>query len=245
MDTDSLMTDVVMPTGGQLGELKDEIPRYGGFIHGRFYGPKLYRLAVEPEYLELEQAVRRRMLEKDAKFMADLEKEGREAIAAFESGLESYKKADGTKGRKAFERIKAKGIGKKNRTRDALETLYDGALKRLAYCADPSNRHPDGRLKKMPEELVEAGTIYENRLEKLGTLARMVKRDKKGRIIKKKGANGQLHSVSAAFERGPLVRSVPKRLHLEGAKRIHLGDGRTKPYHIDMLEGGAKREDWS
>lgn len=237
MDTDSLMTDVILPTGSELGALKDEIPRYGGFIEGRFYGPKLYRLAVEPEYLELELAVRRRMLEKDGKFLADLQKEGDEAVEKFErEGLEKGKR---------FERIKAKGIGKKNRTKENLETLYSGALERLKWVADPQNRHPDGRLKPMPKEVVEAGTIHEARLEKLGTLARMVKRDKKGRIIKKPGADGSLHPVSAAFERGPLVRSVPKRLHLEGAKRIHLGDGRTKPYHIDMVKGAARPEDWS
>lgn len=246
MDTDSLMTDVVMPTGVELGDLKDEIPRYGGFIEGRFYGPKLYRLGVEPEYLELERAVRRRMLERDTKFLADLQKDGLEAMEKFEAeGLETFKDKDGNVEHKPFERIKAKGIGKKNRTKEALETLYDGALKRLAWCADPDNRHPDGRLKTMPKEIVEAGTIHEDRLEKVGTLARLVKRDKKGRVIKKKGADGTTHPVSAAFERGPLIRSVPKRLHLEGAKRIHLGDGRTKPYHIDMVKGATRREDWS
>ena len=51
--------------------------------------------------------------------------------------------------------------------------------------------------------------------------------------------------MSAAFERGPLIRTVPKRLHLEGAKRIHQGDGTTRPYHIDMVKGVVKREDWS
>jgi hypothetical protein len=247
MDTDSLMTDVMLPTGARLGELKDEIPRYGGFLEGRFYGPKLYRLSVEPEYLALELAVRRRLLEKDPKFLGDL-KDELDSRAFDERGAEPVKSkgAEDVRGKgKPFERIKAKGITRENRTRENLETLYQGALDRLAWVANPDNRHADGRLKPKPKELEQAGTIYERRLEKIGTLARLVKRDKKGRIIKKKTEDGRLHPVSAAFERGPLIRTIPKRLHLEGAKRIHQGDGTTKPYHIDMVKGVVRREDWS
>lgn len=237
MDTDSIMTDVVLPMSTALGALKDEIPRYGGYLSGRFYGPKLYRLGVEPSYLELERAVRLRMLERDGKFLAELRSEGDEAMRAFEE--QGHEKG------KPFKRIKAKGIGRDNRTEENLELLYQGALERLAWVANPDNRHPSGRLKTMPDEVVKAGTIVEKRLEKLGTLARLVKRDKKGRIIKKKDDAGRLHLVSAAFERGPLVRSVPKRLHLEGAKRIYLADGTSRPYHIDMVKGAARRKDWS
>lgn len=227
MDTDSLMTDVIMPTGSELGMLKDELPRYSGYLTGRFFGPKLYRLGVEPSYLELEETIRRRMLERDGKFFADFKDEAEE--------IEKFYAMAGT-----WERIKAKGIGKKKRTRQNLETLYEGALKRLAWVADDNNRHPDGRLKPMPKEVAEAGTIVEDRLEKLGTLARLVKKDKKGRPVKKLGADGKLHPVSAAFERGPLMRAVPKRLHLDGAKRIHLGDGTTRAYSVDMRAARQK-----
>lgn len=223
MDTDSIMTDAVMPTGPELGELKDEIPRYSGYIEGRFYGPKLYRLGVEPSYMDLPKELRRAMLDRDGKYVKELRDKGEAAMEAF------YAEGGGWK------RIKAKGITKEHRTEAALEMLYQGALDRLKWIADPTNRHPDGRLREMPKEVVQAGTLVEMRLEKVGTLARLVKRDKKGRVIKRKNPlTGAEHPVSTAFERGPLLRAVPKRLHLDGAKRIHNGDGTTRPYHIDM-----------
>lgn len=43
-DTDSVITDVVLPTSNELGALKDEYPQHGGKIHGQFLGPKLYML---------------------------------------------------------------------------------------------------------------------------------------------------------------------------------------------------------
>lgn len=43
-DTDSIITDVVMPTTNELGGLKDEYPDYSGHITGSFLGPKLYLL---------------------------------------------------------------------------------------------------------------------------------------------------------------------------------------------------------
>ena len=80
----------------------------------------------------------------------------------------------------------------------------------------------------------EPGTVMEQRLEKLGTLARAVRKNEHGETLLRRLENGQLVRQSAAFERGPQLRNVPKRLHLEGAKRVHLGDGTTRPYHIDM-----------
>jgi len=47
VDTDSIITDVRLPTSTKLGDLKDEIPEHSGRLHGRFYGPKLYVLTAE------------------------------------------------------------------------------------------------------------------------------------------------------------------------------------------------------
>ncbi len=241
MDTDAVQTDVLLPTGSELGQLKDEIPRYSGFISGRFYGPKLYRLGVDKEYLEQPYELRRAMLERDRKYVKSLSDAQQErAVIA--------KVVKPTKGEEVldinddasyidWDIVKAKGMAKKNRTAENLELLYQGAIARLAWIADERNHHPGGGLKQMPEELKKAGTVMEMRLEKLGTLARLVKRDKKGQPILKKGKDGLMHRQSAAFERGPLMRAVPKRLHLEGAKRIHQGDGTTRPYSIDMTRG--------
>ena len=46
-DTDSVITDVEMPTSTDLGELKDEYPEYSGRICGEFLGPKLYLLTAD------------------------------------------------------------------------------------------------------------------------------------------------------------------------------------------------------
>lgn len=46
-DTDSLITDVVMPTSTELGGLKDEMPEQSGQLHGRFLGPKMYMLTAK------------------------------------------------------------------------------------------------------------------------------------------------------------------------------------------------------
>lgn len=47
-DTDSIVTDVVMPTGTALGELKQE---YGDNLEGHFVGPKMYALLEREERL--------------------------------------------------------------------------------------------------------------------------------------------------------------------------------------------------
>lgn len=236
MDTDAIKTDVEMPTGGELGEWKNELPRYSGFLEGRFYGPKLYRLSVEKDYCELPYDLRLTMLKRDKKFFSSLSWEEMQHEERDEAISGKVPVGEGKKRKfEPFEQVKAKGMGKKNRTSDNLEALYQGALARLAWLANPDNRHPDGRPKKMPKEVLEAGTLKEERLEKVGTLARLVKRNEKGqKLLKRDKATGELHSQSRAFERGPLMRTIPKRLHLEGAKRLHLGDGTTKPYHIDM-----------
>lgn len=41
-DTDSIITNVKLPSSTKLGELKDEIPEYGGRLEGEFIGPKMY-----------------------------------------------------------------------------------------------------------------------------------------------------------------------------------------------------------
>jgi len=47
-DTDSILTPTVLPTSSALGDLKDEIPEWSGKIVGRFIGPKVYILSLEP-----------------------------------------------------------------------------------------------------------------------------------------------------------------------------------------------------
>jgi hypothetical protein len=47
-DTDSILTPTVLPTSSALGDLKDEIPEWSGQIVGRFIGPKVYILSLEP-----------------------------------------------------------------------------------------------------------------------------------------------------------------------------------------------------
>src|SRR4029077_12022347 len=246
MDTDAIKTDGVMPTGVELGEWKDEFPRFSGFLEGRFYGPKLYRLSVEPDYLAMGEHLRRSMMDRDKKFLQKLRSDAEEKGVVFEDHLSVALGGKRTLGKppaseQPWDIIKAKGMGKKARTRENLETLYQGALLRLAWIADPKNHYPDGRVKEMPEAVKKAGTVMEQRLEKLGSLARAVRRDAQGNPILKKLENGQWVKQSAAFERGPVLRNIPKRLHLEGAKRVHLGDGTTAPYHIDMTRLESKK----
>ncbi len=45
-DTDSIITDVVIPTSTELGAFKDELPEYGGRLCGEFLAPKLYALTA-------------------------------------------------------------------------------------------------------------------------------------------------------------------------------------------------------
>lgn len=41
-DTDSVITDIELPSSTKLGELKDEYPEQSGKLHGVFVGPKMY-----------------------------------------------------------------------------------------------------------------------------------------------------------------------------------------------------------
>lgn len=216
MDTDSLMTDAWMASSAAVGELKDEVPRYSGFLEGRFYAPKLYRLSVDgAAYAKLPESLRRAMLMRDKKHL--------EKIAGDEEKLcQSLVDA-------SWDRVKAKGISRGLRKKDNLEKIYAGALERIRWLADPDNA-----TKKMPSAVSLAGTIVDQRLEKVGTLARLVQRDRKGEVVFEKRPDGSYRKRSDAFGRGPLMVDVPKRLHLEGAKRIVERDGSTRPYVVDM-----------
>lgn len=66
-DTDSLVTDIVMPTGTKLGELKQE---YGDNLTGYFVGPKMYAL-LEPDG---EEHVRAKGFNKDKQNLAAIRK---------------------------------------------------------------------------------------------------------------------------------------------------------------------------
>ena len=72
MDTDSIVTDAHIETGTKLGELKDEVPRFSGFVHGRFYASKMYHLSVEPSWLSIDIDVRRAMMMRDGGYLASL-----------------------------------------------------------------------------------------------------------------------------------------------------------------------------
>lgn len=126
IDTDSVITDVELPTSSELGALKDEFPDYSGKLVGEFLAPKLYMLS-----------------------------------------------ADG------FEKIKAKGLQKRDR-----ETV---------------------------ERLARGETIYQKRLEKVGSLAR------------------------TGFSRGPRMLTVPRTLRPDAGKRIFQpGENTSEPYYVEM-----------
>jgi hypothetical protein len=112
---------------------------------------------------------------------------------------------------------------------------------RLEWCADPVNRYADGQLKDMPEEVVNAGTVIDERLEQLGTLLNLVERDDAGNAILHEEPDGYSHITSTPFVRSPLRVKVPRRLHLEGAKRRLLPNGQSVPYSVDMT---APRPVW-
>jgi hypothetical protein len=125
LDTDSIITDVELPTSKRLGDLKDEYPEQSGQLKGRFLGPKLYVLEA-PE----------------------------------------------------FEKVTAKGF--------------------------------EERTLKLIEELLAGKTIIQNRLEKVGTLAR--------------------HQ----FSRGPHMIRVPRTLRATQGKRQLTDNGRTIPWKVRM-----------
>ena len=51
-DTDSIITNVKLPSSTKLGELKDEIPEWSGQLTGEFIGPKMYILK-SPEWVRI------------------------------------------------------------------------------------------------------------------------------------------------------------------------------------------------
>lgn len=124
-DTDSIITDVELPSSTKLGELKDEYPQQSGRITGKFLGPKLYVLQCED-----------------------------------------------------WECIAAKGF--------------------------------EERTSSLIERLARGETIVQNRLEKVGTMARR------------------------GFLSGPKMVRVPRGLHFDKGKREMFEDGSTKPWRLEM-----------
>lgn len=227
MDTDSLLVDCDMETSKELGALKDEVPRYSGFLHGRFYASKMYVLDVEPSWLGVDAFVRQAMMRRDSSYLATLGLKG---------NPESVEEAVGHSKSSAWSSTRSKGLSKKNRTAENLAKLYEGAMARLEWCAKPENRYSDGSLRPMPEELEEAGTIVDERLEQFGTLANLIERDADGAPLLHTELDGYEHVTATPFVRGPLIVKVPRRLHLDGAKRKILPSGESVPYSVDMTK---------
>lgn len=226
MDTDSLLTDANLPTSKELGQLKDEVPRFSGFLHGRFYASKMYALSVEESYLGVSREVRSAMMKRDGSYLGSL------GLRIPPQTLDDVL-ADPA-GEAKWTTVRSKGLSKKNRTAANLAKLYDGALKRLEWCADPGNHYADGSLRPMPLDVEDAGTVVDTRLEQFGTLANLLERDEEGEPRLFEEDDGTLHVRSTPFVRGPLMVDVPRRLHLEGAKRKLQPDGRSVPYSVDM-----------
>lgn len=240
MDTDSILTDAHLPTGKALGELKDEVPRFNGFVHGRFFANKMYSLTVEPSYLGVDERVRKAMMMRDGTYLRSVglplearkkpeqwRKKGDKGPVGIDAALASPGEAE-------WWTVRSKGLSRKNRTPENLDSLYRGALARLEWASQPGNRYRDGSLKAMPEELENLGTIVDERLEQFGTLAGLLERDENGDVILTEGADGFSHVTSTPFARGPKLVKVPRRLHLEGAKRELLPSGKTRPHVVDM-----------
>lgn len=239
MDTDSIVTDAHLPTGKALGELKDEVPRFNGFVHGRFFANKMYSLTVEPDWVLIDERVRRAMMMRDGAYLRTLglPVEARKPEQWRQKGDVGPVGLDDALGRPQEARwwtVRSKGLSRKNRTPENLDKLYEGALRRLEWASNPKNRYRDGSLREMPKELAELGTIVDERLEQFGTLAGLLARDENGELILDQGEDGYQHVRSTPFARGPLVVKVPRRLHLEGAKRRILPNGKTAPHVIDM-----------
>lgn len=236
MDTDSIVTDAHLETGKELGGLKDEVPRFSGFVHGKFYASKMYHLSVEPAWLGVDELVRKAMMKRDGGFLASLGLLQPPQTVDEAAKDTPGKKEDDEKPKKPSEwwSVRSKGLTKKRRTPDNLAKLYEGAMARLVWSANPDNRYADGSLMTMPIELEEAGTVVDERLEQFGTLAGLIDRDENGEAILHEEPDGFCHISATPFVRGPLMVKVPRRLHLEGAKRRVLPSGETLPYHVDM-----------
>ena len=238
MDTDSLLTDVHLPTSKALGALKDEVPRFSGFLHGRFYASKMYALSVEPSWLEVDPGVRLAMMKRDGSYLASL---GLRSPAQTPEGVLGDSSAPAKEAE--WWTVRSKGLSRVNRTPANLALLYQGALTRLEWIADPLNHYDDGSLRPMPEQIEQAGTVIDRRLEQFGTLANLLERDAEGEPVLVQEDDGTTHVRATPFVRGPLVVEVPRRLHLDGAKRKILPDGRTLPYSVDMTQD--KPEWWT
>lgn len=240
MDTDSLLTDVAMETSKELGALKDEVPRFSGFLHGRFYASKMYTLRVEPSWLKVDPVVRQVMMKRDGSFLSGLgiPEPPKTKWGAARPTTVDVAAVDPNEA--AWSTVRSKGLSRDNRTPENLEKLYAGALARLEWAADPANQYADGSLRPMPEEIETAGTIIDRRLEQFGTLANLVERTPDGEAVLYEEGDGMMHVRSTPFVRGPLLVDVPRRLHLDGAKRRLLPDGRTVPYSVDMTTDKPK-----
>lgn len=193
-DTDSLVTDVELETSTELGALKDEFPEHSGRIRGWFIGPKLYLLTADPP--KHIQHVRQRLNEY---------KRWRKYVPVFDR----------------LERLVQKN-GYDQKTADAMQSIAkklrgvgdDELSKELEQCVGFEKVKAKGlekRTRKNLEALACGSTIFQRRLEKVGTLAR------------------------AGFMRGPRMRTVPRTMRQGDRKRIKLDDGTTRPYIVDMF----------
>lgn len=225
VDTDSLLTNCMMPVGTELGALKDEYPEASGFIRGKFSAAKMYYLEDEPELQKLPKKVLAAMQARNLKYDKPLGKPQPFSVARAK-GL-GHGKDD-------------KGKRVDNRTAANIERMHQGAMMRIYWQAEQDAAVANGGPEKdMPEHIVRAGTVVDHRLEKLGTLANLLAEDEDGNpLVRDQLYEGAEQYISTPFARGPQVVAVPRRLHIEGTKRaiVNYQTGETRPHRVDMTK---------
>jgi hypothetical protein len=192
-DTDSLVTDVELGTSTELGALKDEFPGYSGRIRGWFIGPKLYLLTADGA----------KNIDNVAQSAVDKARWGK-----YRAVLRPLKMLIDDNGFDSKTEAKLKDIVHKLRAAGR-DDLGD-ELEQCIGFEKVKAKGLEKRTRKNLEALACGSTIFQRRLEKVGSLAR------------------------AGFRRGPRMKRVPRTMYQGDRKRIRLEDGTTIPYTVEM-----------
>jgi hypothetical protein len=194
-DTDSIVTDVELETSTELGALKDEFPEYSGRIRGWFIGPKQYLLTADPPK-QIADLVGKARWGKYRMLLGPL-------IRLVEANGFDEKTAAALRGIVA----KLRGVERGDLADELEQCIGFEKVKAKGL---------EKRTRKNLEALACGSTIFQRRLEKVGSLARV------------------------GFRRGPRMKKVPRTMRQGDRKRIKLDDGTTRPYVVDMFPNRAE-----
>lgn len=226
-DTDSIITDIELPSSTALGELKDEYPEYSGELSACFLGPKMYFLSAG----EVDEAGTQNAVQDFEQVKAKGIELKRELLT--EKAVRTYcleQLFQRTKKRRCPLTFDSIGLGEDSKRRldskkKPLETVYQYTRRIIAALRESKHEEEALSLEKYLRKAVLCRRINRHKFKLLQAhkTLRQWRFEKVGMLARD------------GFSHGPRMFMVERTLHAGGEKRERIpGTNETRAFNLEL-----------